>query len=219
MAGPVCLIVGTGPGVSLAVARRFGRESYRIAMIARTSDSLASAHQALASEGIAAKDFRADAGDDTALRAAIDEVRAALGDPDVAVYNASAGHAGVPTSLTREDLIRDFDVNVTGAIVTAQECAPAMIKAGKGTILITGGGLALEPSVEIASLSLGKAAIRSLSFSLANELGPRGIHVATVTICGFVQPGTHFAADLIAEEYWRLHNQAPSEWEREIVIR
>jgi len=94
-----------------------------------------------------------------------------------------------------------------------------MMEAGHGTILLTGGGLALAPLADLASLSIGKAAVRSLAFSLAEELEPAGIHVATVTICGFVQEGTHFSPDRIAAEFWRLHQQSPGQFETEIAYR
>lgn len=201
-----------GPGVSLAVARRFGREGYAIATVARNE-------RPLLEPGFTARAYRADAGDEQSLRQCLRSIRSEMGDAEVLVYNASAGTPGSPTSLDRDALVRDFDVNVVGAVVAAQECAPAMIKAGRGTILISGGGLALDPMAETASLSLGKAAIRSLAFSLAKELEPAGIHVATVTICGFVQEGTRFAPCLIADEYWRLHAQPQAEWQREVIYK
>ncbi|NJL35119.1 MAG: short-chain dehydrogenase, partial [Chloroflexaceae bacterium] len=89
----------------------------------------------------------------------------------------------------------------------------------RGTILFTGGGLALDPYAQYASLAIGKAGLRSLTYTLGAELEPQGIHVATVTIAGTVQPGTFFAPDLIAEQYWNLHTQAPGTWQREIVYR
>ena len=196
-----------GPGVSLAVARRFEREGYTIAAVSRNGFSQAG------------RAFLADAGDEQSLRQCLCSIRSEMGDPEVLVYNASAGTPGPPASLNRDALVRDFEVNVVGAVVAAQEFAPAMVKAGRGTILISGGGLALEPMAEIASLSLGKAAIRSLSFSLAKELGTAGIHVATVTICGFVEEGTRFAPGLIADEYWRLHTQPQLEWQREVIYK
>ena len=216
---PLCIIIGAGTGVSLAVARRFGREGFQVAAVARHRAKLDSFQYAVREAGAACATYPADAGDERSFRESLRRIQRDFGAPDVVVYNASAGAPGVPTTLSRDTLIHDFDVNVTGAAIAAQECASSMIQAGRGSILITGGGLAFEPMAEIASLSLGKAAIRSLSFSLAGELGPKGIHVATVTICGFVQEGTPFAPDLIAEEYWRLHNQPQQQWEREVVFK
>ena len=66
---------------------------------------------------------------------------------------------------------------------------------------------------------MGKARLRNLCFGLAAELEPAGIHVATVTVAGFVQPGTDFDPDLIAEKYWELHNQPLGAWEDEIIYR
>jgi NAD(P)-dependent dehydrogenase (short-subunit alcohol dehydrogenase family) len=85
--------------------------------------------------------------------------------------------------------------------------------------LLTGGGLALSPSAQYADLAIGKAGMRSLALSLAEELEPHGIHVATVTVAGGVQAGTYFAPELIAEVYWRLHAQLRGSWEREVVYR
>jgi hypothetical protein len=66
---------------------------------------------------------------------------------------------------------------------------------------------------------MGKASLRNLCFSLAAELEPAGIHVATVTVAGFVEPGTYFDPDLIVEKYWELHSQPVGMWEREIIYR
>lgn len=208
---PLCTIVGMGPGIGLSVARRFAAEGFAIGMISRDGEQLREFASALPASKFAV----ADAGYEPELRQAMRY----LGRPSVLVFNASSGFAGVPTALTRANLIGDFVVNIIGALAAVQESVPAMKAAGRGTIIITGGGLALSPSAPLASLSMGKAAQRSLAFSLALELEPAGIHVATVTVCGFVQPGTRFAPENIAQEYWRLHLQKPGEFEREVVFK
>ncbi len=198
-----------GRGISYAVAQRFAREGFRIGMIGRSENDL----QALATELPGSRGIAADAGDEHSLRSALEK----LGPASVLVYNASAGHGGPATALTTDDALADFRVNVVGAVVAVRATVAAMRASGRGTILITGGGLALKPVASLASLSLGKAAQRSLALSLASELEPAGIHVATITVCGFVEPGGRFAPDLIAGEYWRLHAQAPGQFECEVV--
>jgi NAD(P)-dependent dehydrogenase (short-subunit alcohol dehydrogenase family) len=208
---PLCTIVGMGRGISYSVARRFAAEGFRIGMIARDAALLKEVEAELPqSRGVAA-----DAGDEAALRSALRQ----LGAPEVLVYNASAGHTATPSELAIEDAVADFRVNALGAVVAVQESVAAMRAAAKGTILLTGGGLALGPMAQVASLSMGKAAIRNLAFSLAEELAPAGIHVATVTVCGFVQPGTPFDPDLIAAVYWDLHQQSQEQFEREVIYR
>jgi short-subunit dehydrogenase len=122
-----------------------------------------------------------------------------------------------PTQVPVERLVEEFRVNVAGALVAAQQIAPAMVKARKGTILFTGGGFAYEPAMKYASLSLGKAALRSLTYTLAQELGTHGVHVATVTVHGFIQTGTRFDPQRIAQAYVWLHRQPKGHFDIEKI--
>ena len=216
---PVCAIAGMGRGVSLAVARRFGGAGFQIAMLARRTESLTELERELKAAGIAAHGYATDLGVESRLRGAFQRIEADLGRPSVLVYNASSGHAGRPTSLNARALQADFLINAVAPLWCVQEVLDGMLEAGRGTILLTGGGLALAPQTDAASLSIGKAAIRSLALSLAQELEPAGIHVATITICGFVQEGTHFAPENIAAEFWRLHSQEAGRLEPEMVYK
>lgn len=67
--------------------------------------------------------------------------------------------------------------------------------------------LALNPVVSRASAAISKAGLRNLTFTLAEELAPHGIHVGTVTIGGVVKAGTFFDPDAIAESFWNLHEK------------
>jgi short-subunit dehydrogenase len=206
-----CVIVGMGPGVSLALAERFGSAGYAIGMVARQEGALLAAEARLGVEGITAKGAPADAGDEAELRGAITAVADALGPIEVLIYNAAALHGGLPSKLSADEAVADFRVNVVGALVAAQAVAPAMIAVGRGTILFTGGGFALQPSPQFASLGIGKAGIRSLAFTLAEELEPKGVRVGTVTICGLVKKGTKFSPAAIAEAFFGLHEQGVGE--------
>ncbi len=86
-------------------------------------------------------------------------------------------------------------------------------------VLMLGIYAAYEPSALYSSVSLGKAALRNLTYSLAQELGASGVHVATVTVYGFVQPGTHFDPTRIAEAYVALHRQPKGHFQIEHVYR
>ena len=219
MSKPIIVIVGAGPGVSTGLARRFGREGFQVALIARNAAKLDGYVAEMKQADLEARSYEADAGDPTSLTAAFDRIKADLGDPSVLAYNAAAFVGGVPSSLSVADLQSSFAVNVAGALVAAQQVIPAMRSAQAGTILFTGGGLALYPWSGASALAIGKAGIRSLAYTLGEELEPAGIHVATVTIAGTVQPDTHFDPDRIADTYWHLHTQPAGQWEREIVYK
>lgn len=219
MSQGICAIVGAGPSLGMAIARRFGREGFSVALLARKPEHLAEYVGLLKQEGIDSHGFVADAGDSAALQQAFDRIRDRLGPADVLIYNAVVARSIQPAELDIETLVADFRVNVAGALASAQQVLPDMRAGGRGTIIFTGGGLALNPLAQYASLSVDKAALRNLTFTLSEELEAEGIHVATVTIAGFVRAGTHFDPDLIAEYYWQLHTQPAVSWEREKIYR
>ena len=218
-APPTCAVIGAGPGIGLSVARRFGKEGHRVALLARRAGPLEEHRAKLADAGIEAAAFTCDAGRPDDVARALGEVQGRLGAPSVLVYNAMAFSQGPPSKVPLDTLVDDFRVNVGGALAAAQAVLPGMRAAGRGTILITGGGLALDPYPQFASLAVGKAGVRSIAFSLAKELAPENIHVATVTVCGFVKPGTPFDPDLIAEVYWTLANEPKESWRTEVQFR
>lgn len=108
---------------------------------------------------------------------------------------------------------------MAGALTAVQCVLPSMQAAGRGTIIFTGGGFALEPAADYASVSLGKAALRNLAFSLAHEMRGTAIHAGTVTICGMVKPGTHFDPNLIAETFVEFHKQPRDGFDTELMYR
>ncbi len=218
MTSKICTVVGIGPGLGFAIAKKFGQEGYQIAMLARRAEALEKYAQDLKQFGVEAYGFKTDVSNTESTVTVFEKIRYTLGSPNVLVYNAAALRSGDPLSITANDLLQDFQVNVVGALLSVQQVVPEMRNSG-GTILLTGGGFALEPYPEFTSLAIGKAAIRNLSFSLAKALEKYRIHVATVTIAGVIEPGTLFDPDRIAQEYWRLHTQKSIDWEREYVYQ
>jgi NAD(P)-dependent dehydrogenase (short-subunit alcohol dehydrogenase family) len=204
------VVVGVGPGIGVAVAKRFVREGLRAGLIARSERSL----KALLGPEVIA--VTADSTDEAGLRAALDQVVAAHGVPDVVVYNAAIIQPDAVGDLTAQQHLDAWAVNVVGAITTAAHVVPAMAERGSGTFLITGG--MPEPKPAYVSLSLGKAGVRTLVTLLDQQYGDAGIHAASVTVSGAVAPGTTWDPDEIADHYWRLHTQPRAEWQHEVVI-
>lgn len=205
MSAPLCVIVGAGGGVSGGVARAFAALGYRLALVARSIDDRAPLPAALAESGASVVTRAADSGNFADLGAALAALVADHGPAEVLVYNAAAVTPAVPSALAPAQLMADLAVSVGGALAAVHALLPGMRAAGKGTILLTGGGFALQPMAAMASLGVGKAGLRNLAFSLAEELQPAGIRVGTVTILGAVAPGTAFDPDRIAEVFVALH--------------
>jgi NAD(P)-dependent dehydrogenase (short-subunit alcohol dehydrogenase family) len=212
------VLVGAGPGLGSALARRFAREGYRPVLLARQPQRLDLSGLSTPA-GDAALTVAADVTDRDSLVAAFDQVHALVGDPQVLVYNVSMFVAGPPTKIVYTDFVQGLLAGVAGALVAVQQVVPAMRAAGTGTVLVTGSGVATEASVSAAGLAVQKAGVRSLALSLAEELRPAGVHAATVTIRGTIAAGTAFDPDRIADAFWALHRQSagdPATWQREV---
>lgn len=200
------VIVGMGDGNGMAIARRFAKEGFAIAMLARNENKLQEYQNTLQAEGFQAHYLVTDAGNEAAMKSAFASIREQLGNPGVLVYNAAVPRMENVLNESFETLVNNFKVNVAGALVAAQAVLPAMQAQNKGTILFTGGGFALYPSPDFASLSIGKAGIRSLANTLAAALKPQNIQVGTITICGTVDSADpKYNPDRIAQQYWEFY--------------
>ncbi|MFY7868434.1 MAG: SDR family NAD(P)-dependent oxidoreductase [Exiguobacterium sp.] len=204
MSMKTAVIIGAGPGIGLHTAEQFAKNGYQVALLARNADRLMDYEKQLAKKGYRAKRFEVDTRSEEDLKLVMDQIYDTFGSIDAVVYNAIAATPGRPTTLSSADVIRDFEVNVLGALMSARFAAPLM---NTGSILLTGGGLALYPSADYASLAIGKAALRNLAYSLHEELADSSIYVGTLTIKGFVQEGTYFAPERIAEALYDMHVQ------------
>ena len=208
------LLVGAGPGLGMAVVGRFAAGGYRVTLVARSTDRLRDLADTLAGTGAEINTVAADAGDPDDLAARMRELYSGDGAPGVIIYNAVMGAPDRLLDSTAAHLQAAYTVDVIGAVVVAQAAAPAMRAAGLGTIVVTGGGFADHPIPALATVSLGKAALRSAATMLGADLGPDGIRVATLTIAGQIAAGTSFDPQRIAERYWEVvHTDGP--WQAE----
>lgn len=205
-------VMGAGPGLGNAVARRFAAEGAAVALLARDAGRL----RGLA-EPLGALPVPADVADPRSLRTAFDTVRQTLGDPTVLVFNVGTNLTGPPSGLSVEGFRAAMLAGPAALLLATQEVLPAMRAAGRGTILVTGSGQAVSPMAEFGAVGPQKAAVRALALVLADELAPAGIHVTTVTIQGGIEAGTHFDPDLIAERFWAVHTEPSESWRGESV--
>lgn len=217
---PHCVVIGAGPGIGQAVAFAFAQEGMNVSLMARRPERLAEACAEIKKKTRrAASAHRVDAASEPSIRSALAHARKEFGEVDVLVFNAAHTAMGKPTSLSVDTLMDEFRANVAGALVAAKDVAVGMRERRSGTILFTGGGFAYEPAAEYASLSLDKAALRSLAYTLAQELGRDGVHVATVTVYGIVQAGTKFDPHRIAQSFVDLHQQPKGHFDTETLYK
>jgi NADP-dependent 3-hydroxy acid dehydrogenase YdfG len=201
---PNLLVVGAGPGISTATARRLGAQGYAVGLVARREGPLAELAAALREEGVRTEWATAEAGDPASLTAAIDTLSEALGPVDVLLYNVSIGRAATVPELAPDDLLADLAAGAVGLQTAVRAVLPGMRTGGAGTVLVTGGGSADRPVPSMATLGVQKAALRALAEVQARALAPEGIHVATVTVRGLVGEDRQIHPDRVAALYAEL---------------
>jgi NADP-dependent 3-hydroxy acid dehydrogenase YdfG len=205
------VVVGAGPGLGTAVARRFGAEGFRVGLVARRPPTVELA-------GVEVHTAVGDAGYTGSVHDALDALVPTLGVPDVLVYNPAAAVPGRPSTLDSVALLASLATNVGGFVDAVQRVLQPMRVRRRGTILATGCGIALDPWVDAAGLAAGKAALRTMVRALAKEVADDDVHAAIVTVQGLMRPGTALDPDAVAEQFWQVYAQPRAEWEWERVF-
>ncbi|MDN3263148.1 SDR family NAD(P)-dependent oxidoreductase [Streptomyces sp. CSDS2] len=202
-------VVGAGPGLGMGVARAFGRHGFRVGLIARNRDTLGRLVDELTRSGVTAAAFPADIRDRDALAGALAGVGERLGPVDVLEYSPSP--TGAITSAARTtaaSAAEQFDLHVLGAVTAVGQVLPHMLARGAGTLLLTTGVSATIAAPFLGNVGLAMAGLRNWAHALHAELGPQGIHAATVTIASRIVPGDPVTGpDAIGARYWRLYRQ------------
>ena len=214
------VVVGYGPGVSSAVAEKFGAEGFSVALVARNQARIDAGAEALKGKGIAAASIAADASDPAAIAGAIGKARAALGPVTAIHWNAyGGGEAGDLIAADPGASRAAFDVAIVGLLAAVQAALPDLKAAGDGAVLVTNGAFGeLNPAIDALAvnlksmgLAMANAAKHKLVGLLAARLKDDGVFVGEVMIAGAVK-GTGFdtggpAIDpaRIAGEFWRLY--------------
>ncbi len=227
----VAVVVGVGPALGASVARRFARENFAVALMARRREDVEPVGQEITVAGGRALALTADATQVDSVAGAFRQVRDQLGAPEVFVYNAGAFEMGGILEVSPEKFEQSWKANCLGAFLGAREVLPGMVERGRGTVLLTGATASLRGSARFSCLAVGKFGLRALAQSMAREFGPRGVHVAHVVVDGQIdtprrrqmQPDrdrqTLLSPDAIANEYWNLHAQDPTAWTLELDLR
>ena len=226
MTKDVALIVGVGPGLGAALARRFAQGGLVVAVAARRAEAL----NDVARE-VGGRAYACDATEEASVQQLFTAVKRDLGRPTVAIYNAGAFSPGSVLEIDPAEFERCWRALCLGGFLVGQSAAREMVEAGRGSILLTGATASLRGGARFANLAVGKFGLRALAQSMARELGPKGIHVAHIVIDGQIH-SQHYAElakerptdglldpAAIAEAYWHLHMQPRSAWTLEIDLR
>jgi short-subunit dehydrogenase len=214
------LVCGYGPGISNAVAERFGREGFSVGLVARNEERLGAGVKALEGHGVRTFPFVADLADVEGLKALFANARDKLGAIRILHWNAAQGSSARDLLSADTAALRDvFELPVVCLMRAVQEVLPDLRSDKESALLVTNGGLGLfdtqldQAAVSLNSMELAvaNAAKHKLVRLLFEKLKPEGIYVGEAMVVAQVK-GTAWdkgtatlEASTVAERFWSLY--------------
>lgn len=201
-------IVGAGPGLGAAVARRFGREGFAIALISRDQAKLDALAAELVGAGLTARGYAADVRDAESLEAALASAAADLGPITALQYSPlpSRTYLKPVLDLTPELALDALRFSALGLITATRAVLPAMRAAGDGTIILINGGTSVKARAGFAGTSVAFPAETAYGEMLHDALAEEGVRVVQLVIPGSI-PKLQVTDGIegVAERIWQLH--------------
>ncbi|MCI3224698.1 SDR family oxidoreductase [Streptomyces sp. NP-1717] len=201
-------IVGAGAGLGGAVARRFGREGFDVALLSRTQDHVDALAADLGGEGVNARGFAADVTDPASLSAALESAASALGPVEVLQYSPIPHQSYMKPVLETSpaDIEGPLAFSVVGPMTAVGQVLPGMRSLGRGTLLFVNGGSAVQPHPDRAGTSIAFAAESAYARMLHDALAADHIHAAQLIIPGAITAGDpRKDPSVLAETLWNMH--------------
>ncbi|MGI5460825.1 SDR family NAD(P)-dependent oxidoreductase [Streptomyces sp. CA-249302] len=219
----VIAVFGAGTGLGLAVARRFGREGFRVALVARRKERLDTLVAELAAEGIETAGFPADLQQPAEIPALVAAIRERFGRIDAIEYGPVGGDQGFTPAAqldaaTLEGLIPLF---LLTPVEVARAVLPEWTERGDGAFLMTTGASAVTPMAHLSGIGPVMAAARNYVYSLNAELADGGIYAGTLSVGAMIARSevSEKAAergldgfpvvdpDQLADLYWEMYTE------------
>ena len=202
------LISGSGRGLGKAIAIRFAKEGYKIAINANKSkDELGETKNYLISLGVSVLAKQGDVGNYQFCKEFVDEVKNTLGSIDILVNNAGISHIGLLSDMKPNEWNEVINTNLTSLYNLSSLVIPDMVRKSAGKIInISSVWGNVGASMEVA-YSASKGGMNSFTKALAKELAPSNIQVNAIA-CGAID--TEMNSFLDSDELALLIDEIPA---------
>ena len=212
-------IFGAGKGLGLSLAKRFGKEGFQVALVARNAVKLQEMVDELTAVGIESAYFTADIYSKEQIEAATSAINEKFGNIDVLEVSPTPSNYP-PTSvlnLTIENARDAFEGFAASSINIVNAVLPDMLERKDGALLFTTGFSALHPMAMMGNIGVGIAGLRNYVANLHTELQDKGIYVGHRSLALFItEPGTGKVSDpdVIADMWYNAYLEKDV-WEQE----
>jgi NAD(P)-dependent dehydrogenase (short-subunit alcohol dehydrogenase family) len=205
-------IIGAGKGLGAAVARRFGKEGFSVALISRHQGRLDALASELEADGVQAQGFTADVRDPASIAAALERATETLGPIEVLQYSPLPQKDFMRPVLetTPADLVGPVEFSIYGPVAAVHQVVPGMRFLGEktGSILFVNGGSAVKPGRNVTGTSIAFAGQAAYVELLHEVLGEEGIYVGQLIIGGAIDPDSdEKSPEALAERLWTMHTE------------
>jgi NAD(P)-dependent dehydrogenase (short-subunit alcohol dehydrogenase family) len=178
--GDVVVVTGGGGGFGRAFSRRFARAGAKVAVWDIDAGAGAAIVREIAAEGGEACFIKADLARIEEIDAAVAHTLARYGVPYCIINNASIYPRASVIDMAPETWERTLKINITAPFLIVRAFGPRMIAQRRGVVINIASGRALEGAANGANYACSKAAILSLTKSLALEWAPHNIRVNAI---------------------------------------
>ncbi|UPK41237.1 SDR family NAD(P)-dependent oxidoreductase [Paenibacillus pabuli] len=201
-------IVGAGAGLGMSIAKKFGQNGFRVALIARNEEKLNQLVIELEQLGIEAASFQADILNKEQIEMAFAAIKEKYGFIDVLEYSPTPSFDTVAPTLdvTEENALYQFQYNVLGALSSVRQVLPDMLDKQSGALLFTTGGAAIHPVPMMGNVGIAISGLRNYIFNLNSELADKGVYAGHLSIGIWMQPNSG-VQDKIADIWYDMYTK------------
>lgn len=203
----ILFVIGAGKGLGNGVAEKFAQEGFRVVLMARSAERLQNYAKNFSEKGYDVLTQVADVTKFSEFAKTFQKLVETCGVPDVVFYNVGITSPDDKKNLSADDLVEHYIADVAGAFNCIKLTATENFAKKNGAILVTGGGLAINPFIDYLPLSMDKAALRAMIQAMTPELKKLGIFIGTVQVTGLIGGSEKFLPKNIAEKFWTLYEK------------
>ena len=225
------VIAGVGPGLGVALARKFAHHGCTVGLLARSQNYLNQLVDEFSANEQTAIALPADLTKPTQITSAFQQFINTFGSVDTLINHAGGGNWSGTMDISADQFERVWRTSTLSALLCSQLVIPQMLEKGHGNIIFSGSTSAVRGRKGAVDVSSSRFARRGLADAMARELWPQGIHVSHVIIDGVMdtpkvrqnyslEPNELLISPAdVAESYWHLVQQPKSSWAFEIAVR
>lgn len=203
------VIIGAGPNLGLSIAKKFGRNGFQVALLARNSEKLKAMHEELNMLEIKNKYYQVDIRLLEELKECIKQVEEDFGKIDVVEFSPYAGPQEFKNAETMH--LRDVEQQINAilypAIEIVQTLLPKMKSRQEGAFLFNSGISAIYPIPQLGNTGIAASGLRNYAQNLHNLLKEQGIYVGFLAVSSQIEKGTAGDPDLIADHWYDMYSK------------